>query len=270
MSSTFTTPAPTLKHALGRRVMTLSCIALAFLSVGCSDGSDNRSVSCTRPADDAARVATARALVTVDAASYENVIGYWAEDVFYLEPVLSSSGRDEVLEYFQAMFSGSAYGFPLDRQVAIVDELHTTDSDGHMSYMATIEWTGSFNAQIYSQAGMSIVKFRPGEGCAYYQRDYATEGDSWWNIPAFKADVNTFRNMYISLFGLSGRCFDDDGDGYPKYESSKGCPNSELDCNDFVASINPGAMEIQGNGVDEDCDVLTPINTTDPQMQSSQ
>jgi hypothetical protein len=115
---------------------------------------------------------------------------------------------------------------------------------------------------------MSIIKFRPGEGCASYQRDYFTEGDSWWNIPAFKPDVEGLRNMYIAIFGLSLRCFDDDADDFAKYTSSLGCPLAGRDCNDFVPEINPAAMEIPGNGIDEDCDVTTPF--ADPASQGFQ
>ncbi len=256
------------------RVLTIGAIWLSVLLFGCSDGSDNGSdnvaVSCSLAADEASRVQTARALVTVDASNYESLIGYWAEDVVYRESVLTNSGREEMLEYLSAMFSGSAYGFPLDRQVVIKDELYHTQADGNMSYMATVEWSGTFGSEFFRQTGMSIVKFRPGEGCAYYHRDYSSEGDTWWNIPDFKPDVNFLRNMYITIFSLAGRCFDDDGDGYAKYSASSGCPNSGLDCNDFVPGINPGAMEIPGNGIDEDCAPLTPIDTADLELQSYQ
>ena len=68
----------------------------------------------------------------------------------------------------------------------------------------------------------------------------------------------TSRATYIVLFGLAGRCFDEDGDGYTKYSAARGCPNPGLDCNDFVYEINPGATEVTGNGIDDDCNPDTP------------
>lgn len=46
---------------------------------------------------------------------------------------------------------------------------------------------------------------------------------------------------------------DNDGDGYVEAENACGIPGG--DCNDDNANINPGAEEICGNGVDDDCDV---------------
>jgi PKD repeat protein len=45
-------------------------------------------------------------------------------------------------------------------------------------------------------------------------------------------------------------CRDDDGDGY----SPDGGICGPVDCNDHNASINPGAREICGDGIDNDCD----------------
>ncbi len=47
-------------------------------------------------------------------------------------------------------------------------------------------------------------------------------------------------------------CNDADADGYGSPASSS-CTYSSLDCNDNNANINPGATEICGNQVDEDC-----------------
>lgn len=250
-------------------IMTLGVFFLLPL-IGCSDQSDEETWACSRPVDAQGRLETARALVSVTASNYESLARYWAEDVTYREPVLTSHGRDEVIEYFRAMFSGSKYGFPMDRDVEIRNELQNIEADDSMTYMATLQWTGSFADEFFFQTGMSILKFRPGEGCPYYHRDYYSEGDTWWNIPEFKSDISTFREVYITFFGLSGRCFDDDGDGYSKYASALGCPEEGIDCNDFLPNVHPGALEIVDNGIDEDCDALTPMNTLDAALQAYQ
>lgn len=251
-----------------RRARVIAAMCGMLILSACSNGSDEGVYDCIRGADTASRIETARAVVTVNATSFRNVSSYWAEDVIHREPVLTNRGRAEVAEYFAAMFSGSSYGFPPDRRVVVKDELYQSQQDGGMTYMATVQWSGTFGSEFFLQDGMSIVKFRPGEGCPSYQRDYYTEGDTWWNIPAFKPDVELLRNMYISIFGLSLRCFDDDADGYTKYATSLGCPVTGLDCNDFVAEINPAAIELPGNGIDEDCNVATPFS--DPSSQGFQ
>ncbi|MBK6499524.1 MAG: hypothetical protein IPG00_15765 [Saprospiraceae bacterium] len=44
-----------------------------------------------------------------------------------------------------------------------------------------------------------------------------------------------------------------DGDGF----------NSNIDCNDQNAIVNPYALEIPYNGIDEDCNNLTPDDDLD-------
>ena len=186
-------------------------------------------------------------------------VNYWAEDVEYKEPVLTNHGRQEMYDYLVAMFGGTPYGFPYDKALTIKDELYETAPDDSMTYIATVQWDGHFGTEYFYQRGISIIKFAPDQGCPYYHRDYWTEGDTWWNIPSLKSLIDTMRGVYIGLFGLAGRCFDDDGDGYTKYAADHGMYLTRgWDCNDFVAEINPAATEIPGNGIDDDCNSGTP------------
>ncbi len=212
---------------------------------------------CARADDETTRVETARALLEANAGNYQSVINYWAEDVEHKEPVLTNNGRQEMLDYLDGYYSGSIYGWPDDRVVTIKDETAKTWPDGSMTYIANLQWTGTSAVGSYFQTGMAIIKFRPGEGCPYYHRDYFNEVDNWYQVPAWKASAAMMRGVYIQIMGLTGRCFDDDQDGYTKYTQATGCPNAGLDCNDFVPGINPGAEEIPGNGIDDDCNPWT-------------
>ncbi len=49
-------------------------------------------------------------------------------------------------------------------------------------------------------------------------------------------------------------CTDADGDGY----ALEGGACGPVDCNDGNPNVNPGAAEIPGNGIDEDCNATTP------------
>lgn len=57
-------------------------------------------------------------------------------------------------------------------------------------------------------------------------------------------------NTLPAIYSMLLSCTDSDSDGY--YVES-GC-GTEVDCNDFEASIHPGATEICGDGIDQDCD----------------
>jgi len=51
-------------------------------------------------------------------------------------------------------------------------------------------------------------------------------------------------------------CLDNDDDDYGNPTNSN-CIYSGLDCNDYIAEVNPGAEEIPGNSVDDDCNPST-------------
>ena len=128
------------------------------------------------------RLDTARALVTVNGSTYEDVVDYYdyryADEVehdykfYYKEPVLTNKTQGEMSQYLAAIHNDSPdkpYGVPNDREVVIKDEILTTHTeDGSATYIAAIEWSGYFGYEYYFQTGMSILKFAPGQSCPYY------------------------------------------------------------------------------------------------------
>jgi hypothetical protein len=212
---------------------------------------------CERAANEDTRVETARAILRVNGRidpngkknvdHYHTVINFWAENgsgedgvgedgAVYQESTLSNFTRQEMWDYLDEIFKWSS-----DMELVVYDELWKTYPDDSMTYMNVNRWFGSTDGGYYEQPGISIVKFRPGEGCASYQRDYFSEGDTWWGISVLREFVRGKRERTISALGLTDRCVDNDGDGYPKYSTSMGCSNTELDCNDYDPDINPGA-----------------------------
>jgi hypothetical protein len=231
---------------------------------------------CDRAADEATRIDTAQSILMVntrdeggvlDDDHYHLIINYWAvngsgedgvgeDGAVYQESMLSNFSRQEMWDYLDVIF-----GWSSDMELTIYDEIWETHPDGSMTYMLVNKWFGTTETGPYAQPGISIVKFRPGEGCAAYQRDYFSEGDTWTGIAAEMPYGK--RETVIAGLGLADKCVDDDGDGYTKYAAAAGCANEGLDCNDFNDVVNPGATEILNNGIDDDCDPETPDEPTE-------
>jgi hypothetical protein len=248
--------------------LTVSGRAQVFTPVQCASTLDPEKC-CNQPTDEASRVETARSLLKVNARpgdvnNYHTVINFWAvhgsgedgagdDGPVYKESIASNSGRQEMWDYLEEVFSWSS-----DMELVILDEIYQTDPDDSFMYTAVNKWFGTTGAGYYEQPGISIIKFRPGEGCASYQRDYFSEGDTYWGISYLRPFVRKIREDAIKGLGLTDKCVDDDGDGYTKYRAASGCINgAALDCDDYHAEINPGAEEIPGNGVDDDCNRWT-------------
>lgn len=70
-----------------KRVFSIVSACALFALFGCSDSSDQESLECSRDADEASRVHTAQALLSMNAGNYASLINYWAEDIVYKEPV---------------------------------------------------------------------------------------------------------------------------------------------------------------------------------------
>ncbi len=69
----------------------------------------------------------------------------------------------------------------------------------------------------------------------------------------------TLTNAQSVLYTPIGNtCVDNDGDGYGNPGSAACSNGAATDCDDGNASVNPGAVEVPGNGVDDDCNPGTP------------
>ncbi len=73
-------------------------------------------------------------------------------------------------------------------------------------------------------------------------------------LPSLAMGEQILRMNVAALAALAAAdCIDFDGDGYGN-PASVACPNPGADCNDANSAVNPGATEVRGNGIDDDCD----------------
>ncbi|WP_136797102.1 MULTISPECIES: nuclear transport factor 2 family protein [Desulfosediminicola] len=133
------------------------------------------------------RLENGRALVEVDSVNWSTVVPYYTNDIEYHDPIVTIQGIDEMTEFLSRLFTSSP-----NLVTTVEDEICIDDT-----YTAAWTMTGYFNGVPYTAKGMSIIKFRPKESQAYYQRDYYSEGDIMINITGgFAEPVEAFRQYY--------------------------------------------------------------------------
>jgi len=155
----------------------LACMMLVpLLAVAESDSSHINKV----------RKAIGRELVEVQSNNWADALQYYTDDIEYHDPIVTINGINEMAEFLGRLFFSSP-----DVVTTIEDETCINDI-----YTATWEMTGYFDTVPYSAKGMSIIKFRPKETRAYYQRDYYSEGDIMINIPGLDDATEGFRTFY--------------------------------------------------------------------------
>lgn len=127
-----------------------------------------------------------RKLIEVQSTNWPSILQYYTDDIEYHDPIVDINGIE-----MMTAFLGQLFGSTPDLVTTIEDEICI---DG--IYTSSWIMEGYFNGVPYEAKGMSIIKFRPGETQAYYQRDYYTEGDIMASIPGLDEAIEGFRVYY--------------------------------------------------------------------------
>jgi formylglycine-generating enzyme required for sulfatase activity len=121
-----------------------------------------------------------------------------------------------------------------------VDNVIVNDPEGPATGTKTVVRGGSFNNYWAEARVANRSSLAP-----------ADTGWAWWLNPLISVGFRCARS-----------CIDNDHDGYGD-PASTACIDPELDCDDAVADVNPGATEICDNAIDDDCDDLIDIDDPD-------
>ncbi|NOZ81117.1 MAG: hypothetical protein GXP63_05585 [DPANN group archaeon] len=129
---------------------------------------------------------------------------------------------------------GAAYIAPATVKITA----YGSDPDGYVAKMRFYE-------------GSDVLLYEDTSAPWEYTWNDVSEGQ--WNIrvKAYDDDGATDESQ-VTIHVDAPACIDDDTDGYGKWGRSS-CPHPGTDCDDSNVKIHPGANDICGNGVDEDC-----------------
>ena len=165
------------------RRMILTCVAAAGIFVMLTQSASSKSDSSRINQE---RLAIGRALIEVQASNWPSILPYYTYDIEYHDPIMDINGIEVMAEFLARLFTSTP------------DLVTTVEDETCINGIYSASWTmvGYFNGVPYEAKGMSLIKFRPGQTQAYYQRDYYTEGDIMINIPGLDAAAGGFRTYY--------------------------------------------------------------------------
>lgn len=166
-----------MRNLIGKSIV-IACI-LSLLPIMAGAESDSSRINRDRKA-------IGRALVEVQSTNWQSVLQYYSDDMVYQDPIVYIEGKDFMGQFLARLFASSPY------------LVTTVEDETCINGIYTATWTmvGSFNGVEYEAQGMSIIKFRPKETQAWYQKDYYTEGDIMINIPGLLEPAEAFRTYY--------------------------------------------------------------------------
>ena len=111
----------------------------------------------------------------------------------------------------------------------------------------------SYSAPIISAAAALLLSRDPSLTPAQVKSYLETTADDLGPVGWDTENGAGFVNILSALAAVTpAACVDTDADGYGNPASAL-CTQPTLDCNNTNAAIHPGAVDICGNGVDEDC-----------------
>ncbi len=182
----------------------------------------------------------------------------FATDLYVLIIHTDASNVSDATQVWRVQPSGAA------TMIASVGGGYVDADDGNLFFKwggLAFARGGSFGTDLYFSAGDLICRISAPDG------DLDGVPDAIDNCPTVANPAQTDTD-HDGIGDACDTCEDVDGDGYGSPASAT-CPHPQLDCNDANPAVNPGATEIPGNGIDDDCNPATPAGCLGPGPQAA-